>query len=171
MAQPVKSGPAAWFQTPKSRTTIRFPSALVKSLPFALTRAQKRLHLTYCASRRRMGSVVLISAGESDVNTTKSFRNIERVRAVLSPAQIGALMNDATTALGGSAVCWRGIELWRLHPMRPPSNPTATKSRSASKGSDLKSPALTAVPFDDTTTSALQAQAAAFFAALGIVNT
>ena len=35
------------------------------------------------------GSVVLITAGDTDVNTTKSFRNIERVRAVLSPAQIG----------------------------------------------------------------------------------
>src|SRR4051794_22099692 len=35
------------------------------------------------------GSVVLITAGDIDENTTKSFRNIERVRAVLSPAQIG----------------------------------------------------------------------------------
>lgn len=59
------------------------------------------------------GSVVLITAGDVDVNTTKSFRNIERVRAVLSPAQIGVfeltsaqnliISQDALEALGNLA--------------------------------------------------------------------
>jgi hypothetical protein len=35
------------------------------------------------------GSVVVITSGDGDVNTNKSFRNIERVRAVVNPNQIG----------------------------------------------------------------------------------
>jgi large subunit ribosomal protein L4 len=41
------------------------------------------------ADWNEQGSVVVITAGESDVNTAKSFRNIGRVRAVLSPGAIG----------------------------------------------------------------------------------
>ncbi len=35
------------------------------------------------------GSVVVITAGDQDVNTAKSFRNIGRVRAVLPPSAVG----------------------------------------------------------------------------------
>jgi large subunit ribosomal protein L4 len=41
------------------------------------------------ADWNEQGSVVVITAGESDVNTAKSFRNIGRVRAVVPPAEIG----------------------------------------------------------------------------------
>lgn len=59
------------------------------------------------------GSVVVITAGETDVNTAKSFRNIGRVRAVLPSDAIGVyeltaaqnvvISEDALEALAGLA--------------------------------------------------------------------